>query len=66
MNAADQAPLELPRGGLQVSFWKAVKTLEGPPMFVPHDVAVRVLAGALSDRQWELLAERHPRNGVPM
>lgn len=52
-------------GGLQISFWQAVDAITGPPLYVPRDEAVRVLAGALSDRQWRVLAERHPRNGVP-
>ncbi len=52
-------------GGLQVSFWKAVDAIAGGPLFVPRENAIRILAGALSDRQWQRLAEQHPRNGVP-
>ena len=52
--------------GLQCSFWRAVDVLAGPPLYVPREDAIRILAGALSDRQWQLLAEAHPRNGVPL
>lgn len=51
--------------GLQISFWKAVNRMSGPPWYVPRESAIRELSKDLPERQWAILAERHPRNGVP-